>query len=85
MPTRSGCRTTTHASTAKADPRAPERRDNGILLITIAEPKGFPAATLTRGPTEFSCTWLDFADSPTVAQCGTNVSAPRVRFRGADA
>ncbi|AHH98939.1 hypothetical protein [Kutzneria albida] len=31
-----------------------ERRDNGILLITIAAPDGYPAPTLTRRHTEIS-------------------------------
>ncbi|SMD27414.1 enoyl-CoA hydratase/isomerase family protein [Kibdelosporangium aridum] len=41
-----------------------ERRDNGILLITIAEPDGYPAPTLTRRHTEISYIWRDFADDP---------------------
>ncbi|MBE8520478.1 hypothetical protein ILP97_23820 [Amycolatopsis sp. H6(2020)] len=41
-----------------------ERRDNGILLITIAEPNGYPAPTLTRRHTEISYIWRDFADDP---------------------
>ncbi|SFW86510.1 enoyl-CoA hydratase/isomerase family protein [Amycolatopsis australiensis] len=41
-----------------------ERRDTGILLITIAEPDGYPAPTLTRRHTEISCLWRDFADDP---------------------
>ena len=41
-----------------------ERRDNGVLLITIAEPAGYPAPTLTRRHTEISYIWRDFADDP---------------------
>ncbi|WP_216893198.1 enoyl-CoA hydratase/isomerase family protein [Nocardia alni] len=41
-----------------------ERRDNGILLITIAEPDGYPAPTLARRHTEISYIWRDFADDP---------------------
>ena len=41
-----------------------ERRDNGVLLITIAEPPGYPAPTLTRRHTEISYIWRDFADDP---------------------
>ena len=41
-----------------------ERRDNGVLLITIAEPDGYPAPTLTRRHTEISYIWRDFADDP---------------------
>ncbi|GAA0623367.1 enoyl-CoA hydratase/isomerase family protein [Kutzneria viridogrisea] len=41
-----------------------ERRDNGILLITIAAPDGYPAPTLTRRHTEISYIWRDFADDP---------------------
>ncbi|WP_328604322.1 enoyl-CoA hydratase/isomerase family protein [Amycolatopsis sp. NBC_00345] len=41
-----------------------ERRDNGVLLITIAEPDGAPAPTLTRRHTEISHIWRDFADDP---------------------
>ncbi|GAA5168634.1 MULTISPECIES: enoyl-CoA hydratase-related protein [Amycolatopsis] len=41
-----------------------ERRDNGVLLVTIAAPEGHPAPTLTRRHTEISCLWRDFADDP---------------------
>jgi enoyl-CoA hydratase/carnithine racemase len=41
-----------------------ERRDNGVLLITIAEPDCSPAATLTRRHTEISHIWRDFNDDP---------------------
>lgn len=41
-----------------------ERRDNGVLLITIAEPDGCSAPTLTRRHTEISYIWRDFADDP---------------------
>ncbi|KAA8880641.1 enoyl-CoA hydratase/isomerase family protein [Nocardia colli] len=39
-----------------------ERRDNGVLLVTIAEPAGSPTATLTRRHTEIGYLWRDFAD-----------------------
>lgn len=41
-----------------------ERRNTGILLITIAEPDGYPVPTLTRRHTEISCLWRDFGDDP---------------------
>lgn len=41
-----------------------DRRDDGVLLVTIAEPDGFPAPTLTRRHTEISHLWRDFADDP---------------------
>ena len=41
-----------------------ERREHGVLLITVAEPEGAPAATLTRRHTEISSIWRDFADDP---------------------
>jgi len=34
------------------------------LLISIAEPDGYPAPTLTRRHTEISYIWRDFADDP---------------------
>ncbi len=33
----------------------PARRDDGVLLLTVAEPKGAPAATLTRRHTARFC------------------------------
>ncbi len=41
-----------------------ERRDNGVLLITVAPPEGQPPATLVRRHTEITCIWRDFADDP---------------------
>lgn len=41
-----------------------ERRDNGVLLITVAVPDGHPPATLVRRHTEITCIWRDFADDP---------------------
>lgn len=41
-----------------------ERRDDGVLLITVAEPAGAPAATLARRHTKISHVWRDFADDP---------------------
>ena len=41
-----------------------DRRADGVLLITIAEPEGSPAASLTRRHTEVSWLWRDFDDDP---------------------
>ncbi|HEY0932895.1 MAG TPA: hypothetical protein VGD91_04045, partial [Trebonia sp.] len=41
-----------------------DRREDGILLITIAEPDGCPPASLTRRHTEVSWVWRDFDDDP---------------------
>ncbi|BCL32458.1 enoyl-CoA hydratase/isomerase family protein [Streptomyces aurantiacus] len=41
-----------------------ERRDDGILLITIAAPEGRPAPSLRRRHTEISQIWRDFGDDP---------------------
>lgn len=41
-----------------------DRRADGILLVTIAEPEGSPAASLTRRHTEVSWLWRDFDDDP---------------------
>jgi enoyl-CoA hydratase len=41
-----------------------ERRQDGILLITIAEPGGYPPAFLARHHTEVSWIWRDFGDDP---------------------
>lgn len=41
-----------------------ERRDDGVLLITVAEPQGQPAGTLVRRHTEISSIWRDFGDDP---------------------
>ena len=41
-----------------------DRRQDGILLITIAEPDGCLPASLTRRHTEVSWIWRDFDDDP---------------------
>jgi hypothetical protein len=41
-----------------------ERRQDGILLIMIAEPEGYPPASLARRHTEVSWIWRDFDDDP---------------------
>ena len=49
---------------AKYETLTLERRDNGVLLITVTAPAGRPPATLVRRHTEISCIWRDFADDP---------------------
>lgn len=41
-----------------------ERRENGILLITIGEPAGFPIPSAMQRHRELSRVWRDFADDP---------------------